>query len=672
MLRFCIWFVFLASLITPVSAGEKSDDGERLARALKRLDPKSIEGSIYALEGLQELGPAAVKALPRLMELLRTADEEIRLHIALTVGKIGKGAVPAVTPLLEDGDPLTRFYAAWSLGQIGPDAAAAVPKLLPLMRDKDASVRRKTIYALRRINVLDEGAARVLVGMIADPDVDVRPEVQEALVATGPPAVPLLEPLLEHKEQLQRETAFAILAKISTKHDAALPALVSGLSSKHYYLRVAVSHHLSTLELKDAKTIAALGRALSDSHILVCRQAALALKKAGAAAKPATSALVTALLDMDAETGQHARDALSAIGHDARPDLRPRLRDKDRAVRLKTAQVFLFFLDERKEATPVLLDLLKEEEPSVRLDAALLLTQAQIEGKAALGTAAAFIENKEQPLRELALTIAIRWLLHEPSALDLVLLALQDPAPAVRARAVMNLKAFPHGEKHGLEKLLPLLKDADKEVRLQTLLALEWQRADPKVCIQTARELLLDKEFSNRFVYQWCYYGTQHWPNEVLLPLLDDYSPKVRTHVLEILGERRVPEPWVMKRLTRTAVEDRDAAIRHAAMNALTMHAEPAMPYVLSLFRSQDDKVRGLALHFVMNSYGSRIGKVVPDLIAFLEDPMVEARRAAAHALSRSGKAGTPALGALKAATMDADAEVRNNAQYAIKSINGK
>lgn len=83
-----------------------------------------------AADALGRIGPPAI---PQLIELLKSANPDVRLIAAQVLARMGsdaKEAVPHLIPLLKDPDERIRKAAARTLGRIGPDAAAAVPELM--------------------------------------------------------------------------------------------------------------------------------------------------------------------------------------------------------------------------------------------------------------------------------------------------------------------------------------------------------------------------------------------------------------------------------------------------------------------------------------------------------------------------------------------------------------
>ncbi|MFO0850746.1 MAG: HEAT repeat domain-containing protein [Gemmataceae bacterium] len=78
-----------------------------------------------AAHAFKKIGPAAVKAVPALVEGLADADAEIRRVAAAALAGIGPAAhkaVPALTRLVSDGDIDVRWTACHALGATGPKA----------------------------------------------------------------------------------------------------------------------------------------------------------------------------------------------------------------------------------------------------------------------------------------------------------------------------------------------------------------------------------------------------------------------------------------------------------------------------------------------------------------------------------------------------------------------
>jgi HEAT repeat protein len=139
---------------------------------------------LAALRALTRYGPDAEPAMPRLVELLKDKDSEVRWRAAMTLGKIGpaaRGTVPALVAALQDEDALVREHAAEALGDIGPDARDAVPALTTALRDPDARVRRDAVRSLGQIGEAAKAAAPAIRPLLDDKEDRVRRAARTAL-----------------------------------------------------------------------------------------------------------------------------------------------------------------------------------------------------------------------------------------------------------------------------------------------------------------------------------------------------------------------------------------------------------------------------------------------------------------------------------------------------------
>jgi HEAT repeat protein len=105
------------------------------------------------------------------------------------LGRMGRGAVPALIALLREPDYIARHVAAKALGEIGPDARDAVPALVAVLSDREYAVRSAAIDALGAIGPGASGAVGSLESL-RQRDPMTRPSVDRALQAIGAPAPP--------------------------------------------------------------------------------------------------------------------------------------------------------------------------------------------------------------------------------------------------------------------------------------------------------------------------------------------------------------------------------------------------------------------------------------------------------------------------------------------------
>jgi HEAT repeat protein len=121
------------------------DVGELVA-GLRGQDPMARRRSILALA---ELGAGSSAAVAALAEALADADGRVRFMAAAALGRIGPAAEVAVPALLAALDDVAAGdTAAESLVRIGK---AAVPALLEMMRTGDENARVQAATTLARI-----------------------------------------------------------------------------------------------------------------------------------------------------------------------------------------------------------------------------------------------------------------------------------------------------------------------------------------------------------------------------------------------------------------------------------------------------------------------------------------------------------------------------------------
>src|SRR5205823_6759398 len=106
------------------------------------LDDKDGRTRVEAARALEEIGPGASAAVPRLTQLLndRQTNVDLRWKAAITLARIGRPAESAVSALLrmlEEKDPLLRNGAAQALGFLGRNHKDVVPALIRALDTQD-------------------------------------------------------------------------------------------------------------------------------------------------------------------------------------------------------------------------------------------------------------------------------------------------------------------------------------------------------------------------------------------------------------------------------------------------------------------------------------------------------------------------------------------------------
>ena len=138
------------------------------------------------------IGPAGAPAVPTLMEILKTGDDDARANAAEALGLIGAGAGPAVLLLsnaLGYPNARVRENAAFALGEIGAKAAKlTVPELVEALDDYEGDVVEAAVAALGRIGPAAASALSELERLCHAGADGVRAEVDRAIQAISSPS----------------------------------------------------------------------------------------------------------------------------------------------------------------------------------------------------------------------------------------------------------------------------------------------------------------------------------------------------------------------------------------------------------------------------------------------------------------------------------------------------
>jgi HEAT repeat protein len=126
---------------------------------------------------------AGTHLLDGLVRALSDPRWDVYEQAAVTLARLGPVGAPAVEPLRRDlSSDRHRLRAIDTLGHIGPAALAAVPQLLQLLENVDPLVRSYSVTALGRI-ALNEPAVRDALRVVSreDADAEVREVAREVL-----------------------------------------------------------------------------------------------------------------------------------------------------------------------------------------------------------------------------------------------------------------------------------------------------------------------------------------------------------------------------------------------------------------------------------------------------------------------------------------------------------
>jgi len=225
-----------------------------------------------AVKALVNIGPAAKKAVPALMETLIYVDAydpndklkaEIRMNAAIALGKIGPAAKKAVPALIKAlSDPYDYLLGRDEI-QVSPAAAEALikignPAALDLVEafehEEDESVRYKIRRALSEIGVKGSAANRVLPILIRDFEIaeessSIRQEIAKTISRTGPVTdVKLLPDLMDLIKWHSKDVSSMALKSIASIAISAEKGCLSENDWKTIIERAKISSLLYILE----------------------------------------------------------------------------------------------------------------------------------------------------------------------------------------------------------------------------------------------------------------------------------------------------------------------------------------------------------------------------------------------------------------------------------------
>lgn len=175
---------------------------------------------------LKKTREKAAAEIPHIIACFEIDDEDLRVHAAETLSKIGPKAVEPLRPVLKDKNAKVRFWAVQTLALLKEDAAAAAPDLLVCLKDENADVRYKAAYALGRTGVKSDAVIEGLIGALSDPEESVTQTASETLENIGTPSKDSLPMLVELANKgptpAAKATALKLLGRLG---EPALPAL---------------------------------------------------------------------------------------------------------------------------------------------------------------------------------------------------------------------------------------------------------------------------------------------------------------------------------------------------------------------------------------------------------------------------------------------------------------
>ncbi len=165
-------------------------------------------------------------------------------------------------------------------------------------------------------------------------------------------------------------------------------------------------------------------------------------------------------------------------------------------------------------------------------------------------------------------------------------------------------------------------------------------------------------------------YGTPSVVVPRLLALLESSEANTRIGAAETIGLYEADSDRVLPAI-RKALRDPDARVRVEALVSdhwlWQQRGEDPTPDIISFTKDPDALVRSTALHLLRGARDP--ARAVSALITALKDGNPQVRGSAAEGLGMLGPDAKGAVGELKAATADPDAEVQEAAKGALRQL---
>jgi HEAT repeat protein len=456
-------------------------------------------------------GEATERALTRLLGRATARKEVVEALV-----RFGPRVTRLLVEQLDSEDLETRQSAVIALGRIGD--GQAVPALVRVMTADDELVIAAA-GALAKIG--DRRAFEALIALIGHPQTAVRQAVVSAINSIGHPETPArVARLLDDPDPLVRESAVKIAGYFG--YPECVESLFERCRDEVESVRRAAIEHIPYLD--DPRTPSIVADALENGTAKVRASAAQAF---GQLEGPRTlSSLLAAVADPDPWVRYFSARSIGRLGL---PDGVPAL------------------------------ERLAQTDPANHVRIAAVESLARIGGARVVAFLAPFVESNDNDLARAA--IAGLGLIGHPDALPPLLAALRSPDPARRVDA---LRAVGERGGPGAVDALRWVAGADAEPQVVQSAIRALSRLATPEAVETLITLTSDPIRREACVTALSQLGKEQI--QLIGQGLRHAQPAVRRAVVEVLGRMKQQEA---SGLLSTALQDNDASVRLAAVNAL-------------------------------------------------------------------------------------------------------
>ncbi|HQX50340.1 MAG TPA: HEAT repeat domain-containing protein [Planctomycetaceae bacterium] len=390
---------------------------------LELLSDKKIMLRSAAADALGRIGNGDVGVIDALVRALADADGVVTVSAANALLHTGSPAVPAMIRKLPE-EPFRNLIVD-VLGEMGPEAESAVPALVELLKTADENLKREIFIALATIGPKASAGTASMMQILGNPDAgDDRAGAAYVLAHIGEKkALPVLKGILERSQspQVLRSAAWSIVQLDPGNPENAavvMPHLFPAMSSEIPLVRKEAISAMSTLgQAARSAWPDIMEHAESDPDASVRAESLRAVAEIQAPVSETLPVALASLKDPDVTVRNASRYLLGRIGKEAQiaaPVLREALRRGDPLERIVSAWA-LVNVDSTPEniqaAIPMLLAGLRHPNPEVRTEVAITLGTTGTQSKDVLAELK-FAANDSDPLVRQAAKEALTKLSH--------------------------------------------------------------------------------------------------------------------------------------------------------------------------------------------------------------------------------------------------------------------
>lgn len=467
---------------------------------------------------------------------------------------------------------------------------------------------------------------------------------QDATVVPQPdPAIQNLISGLSAASEASRVKAADELATMGANAAPAIPALVTALSSSDVELRWRAARALGAIGPSAGAAVPDLTKALGDTLPKTRAYAAYALGQIGAASKPAVPAIVKAVTDEDPLVRKGAIVALQSIKPGPEviiPLVSKALNDAEPSVVMPALHALA---EAGEQGVPVLRQALQGT--NSRYWACLLVEELGPKAAAAAPEVSNLLKAEEPEIRmQAALALGAIGPTAKSAAPALTQLLDSDPTNGVRYAAAFALGRL--GAKEAEPVLRKMVTHEDPFLSMVSAFSLSSLNPNDPVLGQQAITMIVKGLKSDNPTIRSAaaralveFKGPQELVAPVVISAVEEASPEVIGNIMQILADQGAA---AVPRLMRGLANEKLRPYAIQVIGRIGPEAKEAVPALASLLPATDPR-QTIEIQLALAAIGPASLPAMPKLIESLKSDNQQIRTSAAFAL---GKVGPTAAGA--------------------------